>query len=482
MPAPSFETLTAISWNGVDWHPLQLDGHDDEYLFELSSESNGNVKTEMTVWDSESQDYYRTILRRDSTRTVLSTSSDFLVKWQQTGNRYVWFTYIIGEDENFYTDARYQIIIEFDLQSEEFSIYGTHSAEMWDATGEDLASKAGNVGSLNRFNWSDFGIVDGAFNTITFEISAAGIMKIKINGTYVKFADIVGSYTYYGGFSPVYDEVYFDLVNAENVPTSTWFSSAVYEAVHSEYPYGLTTGTMTVWYKGVKALTDKQGSYGVSAANNEVVMYFGAAGNVGKMDGVNGSVYLDGVSASDGTISGTATEATTSTLTSSGFFTTGSALKNKFITITGGTGAGQIRRITSNTATIISVSPNWTTIPDSTSTFKIGGVRFLWQSGAIDSRAGGAVRPETMTIDKESTSATPSDLTVSVYESGLHKYDFATTTTNTITIPYTDWNLLHYRLKTTGRTKRAKIELLSYLGDERLTINNLSLQVFETFL
>ena len=156
--------------------------------------------------------------------------------------------------------------------------------------------------------------------------------------------------------------------------------------------------------------------------------------------------------------------------------------KNKFITITGGTGAGQIRRITSNTATIISVSPDWTTTPDSTSTFKIGGVRFLWQSGVIDSRAGGAVRPETMTIDKESTSATPSDVSVSVYESGLHKYDIDTTTTNTITIPYTDWNLLHYRLKTTGRTKRSKIELLSYLGDERLTVNNLSLQVFETFL
>lgn len=42
------------------------------------------------------------------------------------------------------------------------------------------------------------------------------------------------------------------------------------------------------------------------------------------------------------------------------------------VRITGGTGAGQESHIQSNTATQLTVSPAWSTIPDSTSTFKIG--------------------------------------------------------------------------------------------------------------
>lgn len=46
---------------------------------------------------------------------------------------------------------------------------------------------------------------------------------------------------------------------------------------------------------------------------------------------------------------------------------------NAQIRITGGTGAGQIRTIASNTATVITVSAAWTTNPDSSSTYRIEG-------------------------------------------------------------------------------------------------------------
>ena len=41
------------------------------------------------------------------------------------------------------------------------------------------------------------------------------------------------------------------------------------------------------------------------------------------------------------------------------------------LVITGGTGAGQARTVTSNTSTVLSVNTSWGTNPDNTSTFAI---------------------------------------------------------------------------------------------------------------
>ncbi len=69
---------------------------------------------------------------------------------------------------------------------------------------------------------------------------------------------------------------------------------------------------------------------------------------------------------------GTSTGLNTSTTLND---TTQSFTLNQFVgftvQITGGTGAGQVRTITGNTATQLTVSPSWTTIPDSTSTYQI---------------------------------------------------------------------------------------------------------------
>ena len=47
------------------------------------------------------------------------------------------------------------------------------------------------------------------------------------------------------------------------------------------------------------------------------------------------------------------------------------SLAGMYIEITGGKGAGQVRSIASNTSSQLTVSPNWTTIPDATSTFTL---------------------------------------------------------------------------------------------------------------
>lgn len=70
---------------------------------------------------------------------------------------------------------------------------------------------------------------------------------------------------------------------------------------------------------------------------------------------------------------GTATSGAASTLTVSGKAWATNQWANAQIRITGGTGAGQIRTIASNTGTVITVSSAWTTQPDATSTYEITG-------------------------------------------------------------------------------------------------------------
>lgn len=83
--------------------------------------------------------------------------------------------------------------------------------------------------------------------------------------------------------------------------------------------------------------------------------------------------------------SGTATSATSTTLVNSAKTWTGSQWINYQVRITGGTGAGQIRIITANTSTTLTVA-TWTTTPDATSTYVIEGCDdylYLLGNGAV---------------------------------------------------------------------------------------------------
>lgn len=68
---------------------------------------------------------------------------------------------------------------------------------------------------------------------------------------------------------------------------------------------------------------------------------------------------------------GTATAGTANTLTNGAKTWTANQWTNYQIRITAGTGIGQIRTITSNTGTAITVSVNWATNPDATSVYEI---------------------------------------------------------------------------------------------------------------
>lgn len=78
---------------------------------------------------------------------------------------------------------------------------------------------------------------------------------------------------------------------------------------------------------------------------------------------------------------GTATSATATTLTQTGKTWTTSQWINSQVRITAGTGAGQIRTITANTADTLTVA-TWTTTPDATSQYAIeGNDNFLYYMG-----------------------------------------------------------------------------------------------------
>lgn len=78
---------------------------------------------------------------------------------------------------------------------------------------------------------------------------------------------------------------------------------------------------------------------------------------------------------------GTATSATATTIVQTGKTWTASQWINSQVRITGGTGAGQIRTITANTADTLTVA-TWTTTPDATSTYAIeGNDNFLYYLG-----------------------------------------------------------------------------------------------------
>lgn len=74
-------------------------------------------------------------------------------------------------------------------------------------------------------------------------------------------------------------------------------------------------------------------------------------------------------------VTGRATAGAASSLTDGDESWTINAYKGRWVKIVGGTGKGQMRKIVSNTATILAVNAVWATIPDSTSEYQI-----FWQA------------------------------------------------------------------------------------------------------
>lgn len=88
--------------------------------------------------------------------------------------------------------------------------------------------------------------------------------------------------------------------------------------------------------------------------------------------------------------SGTATGGSASTLVDTGKTWTVNALAGYLVYITGGVGPDQVRKIASNTATILTVTPDWTVAAAATSTYKIfyadnlsENLTFGWSNGLV---------------------------------------------------------------------------------------------------
>lgn len=83
-------------------------------------------------------------------------------------------------------------------------------------------------------------------------------------------------------------------------------------------------------------------------------------------------------------ISGTATSGTVNSITDTTKDLGVNSLAGMILSITGGTGAGEIRTISSNTSNTITVSSNFTITPDSTSTYKIYSISNQTLSQTVD--------------------------------------------------------------------------------------------------
>jgi hypothetical protein len=78
---------------------------------------------------------------------------------------------------------------------------------------------------------------------------------------------------------------------------------------------------------------------------------------------------------------------------------------NHWVVITGGTGSGQVRAITNNTATVLTTVPAWTVIPDTSSTYAIiKAEATLQNSGATETVQAGIYLPDLPTSSQTDSS------------------------------------------------------------------------------
>lgn len=90
---------------------------------------------------------------------------------------------------------------------------------------------------------------------------------------------------------------------------------------------------------------------------------------------------LDGPSATNGTVRGTVTSSTVLSVTDTAAVFPSSGVVNAPLRIVDGTGKGQTRRIVSVSSTTLNIETPWLELPDTTSTYQIGGVEWDYRTG-----------------------------------------------------------------------------------------------------
>jgi hypothetical protein len=150
-------------------------------------------------------------------------------------------------------------------------------------------------------------------------------------------------------------QVYFELANGQTTPKRSMFATGRTETVGSDqwnvYRYDIPQSVLS-------AIT--------SASASTIKIQFRKA-TIGTGEG-------------NPVASGTATAGGNTTLTDSTKTFTTNQFANFVVFIVGGTGAGQKRTITSNTATVLTVSTAWTVNPDATSVYSIRPITTIAQA------------------------------------------------------------------------------------------------------
>lgn len=143
---------------------------------------------------------------------------------------------------------------------------------------------------------------------------------------------------------------------------SAFSASTVYRLLTPRW-YVLASGTLA---SGSFRVYDYATNTWQTLANTGLPATIGTDGKLVATPSFDNGAYLNFAT-------GTATAGGASTLDNSAKNWTASQWVNSQIRITAGTGAGQIRTISANTATQVTVSSAWTTAPDATSQYAISG-------------------------------------------------------------------------------------------------------------
>jgi hypothetical protein len=112
--------------------------------------------------------------------------------------------------------------------------------------------------------------------------------------------------------------------------------------------------------------------------------------------------FLDGADPEAGTVRGTATSATITTLTDTGA-TFDADVVGAPLVIVDGTGKGQRRLIAAVAATVLTVTQPWLTVPDNTSIYQVGGVSWRYRSGWMEWVPGEDQQPRRIVVNYNPT-------------------------------------------------------------------------------
>lgn len=247
-----------------------------------------------------------------------------------------------------------------------------HAAHTWDAMAPLVTSYSVTAGAQTVYSIeSSVLTVDSNWSTTPdatsrFMVQSGGIFLYTYAAGVVAYYDIIADTWYYRSVTNLTSAAPTDITIERQGENATIWDKGV-----------ATSGTTTSLVDSTKSWTDNQ------FANYWVRIYSGTGENQLRQITSNTSntlVYASGTAVNttsryliEGLDAGTASSGTSTTLVDSTKNWTDKRWNNMAVNITSGTGAGQYRSIVACSGTTLTVTPPWTTNPDSTSTYRIQG-------------------------------------------------------------------------------------------------------------